>query len=70
MAQDAQDDGGSYGRWWRCWVVAQDGVVAAAQDGATMAQRSTVAVARAVAQDDAVAAALGSGTRWRGGSKR
>jgi hypothetical protein len=44
MAQDAQDDGGSYGRWRRRWAVAQDGMVAAAQDGAAMAQDSTMAV--------------------------
>jgi hypothetical protein len=39
MAQDAQDDGGGYGRWRQRWVVAEDGVVAAAQDGAAAARR-------------------------------
>jgi hypothetical protein len=37
MAQDTQDDSGSYGRWWQRWAVAQDGAVVAAQDGATVA---------------------------------
>jgi hypothetical protein len=33
MAQDAQDDGGGYGRWQRRWAVAQDDVAAAARHG-------------------------------------
>jgi hypothetical protein len=32
MAQDAQDDDDGYGRWRRCWLVAQDGAVVAAWD--------------------------------------
>jgi hypothetical protein len=70
MAQDTQDDGGSYGRWWRHWAVVQDGVVAVAQDDAMASVLGSGARRRGGSARRRGGGGAGSGTRRRGSGKR